>query len=440
MTLLKRQELFINLAEHIGTNQHFKLDENRKENKYLESSFESRLGKCYELSWQYINYSDGRKEDIQLVHGYLTARGKTIDHAWIEENGEVFDPVLNQRFKREQYYSLYNIEPIKFYTYEEAIENAETYRVYGPWHRVKTDSTKKWWFESKMKRIKKMKVIEIVDKEVRINEDTILEIGDKIQLISEGINDKNILKAVFLAGGPGSGKSFIAENMFGTKRGISPFGVKVINSDYFFELGLKKEKLPPFIVETGSEIYDKQMMIRAGAKAKVELKKGMHIDSLLPIIIDGTGKDLKKLTSQAGYLESKGYDVSMVFINTSLEVALARNNERARTVQPELVKKMWLEVQTNIGAFNKFFTENNRQFLVIDNNNQLKKDTPESKAFLAFLWKAGARMINRPLKSRLGLSYIKFLKLSGGKYMSDLSEKIRNNEEKRGDEKRNDRN
>ena len=52
--------------------------------------------------------------------------------------------------------------------------------------------------------------------------------------VTESINDKNIMKAVFLAGGGGSGKSFIAEHMFLTKGGISPFGVKIINSDYFF--------------------------------------------------------------------------------------------------------------------------------------------------------------------------------------------------------------
>ena len=33
-------------------------------------------------------------------------------------------------------------------------------------------------------------------------------------LIEEGINDPGILKAIFLAGGPGSGKGFISKGLF----------------------------------------------------------------------------------------------------------------------------------------------------------------------------------------------------------------------------------
>ena len=41
------------------------------------------------------------------------------------------------------------------------------------------------------------------------------------QFIAEGINDPNILKAVFLAGGPGSGKSYAAKRIFGIDDNIS---------------------------------------------------------------------------------------------------------------------------------------------------------------------------------------------------------------------------
>ena len=34
-------------------------------------------------------------------------------------------------------------------------------------------------------------------------------------LLNEGVYDKGILKAVFMAGGPGSGKSFVAKQLFG---------------------------------------------------------------------------------------------------------------------------------------------------------------------------------------------------------------------------------
>ena len=56
--------------------------------------------------------------------------------------------------------------------------------------------------------------------------------------IDEGVNDPAIFKAVFLAGGPGSGKSFIVG-----KTGLTPLGFKVINSDDAFEAALKKAGL-----------------------------------------------------------------------------------------------------------------------------------------------------------------------------------------------------
>ena len=36
-----------------------------------------------------------------------------------------------------------------------------------------------------------------------------------LDLLEEGVQDKGIFKAVFLAGGPGSGKSYVAKQVFG---------------------------------------------------------------------------------------------------------------------------------------------------------------------------------------------------------------------------------
>ena len=238
--------------------------------------------------------------------------------------------------------------------------------------------------------------------------------------IIDSVNDKNILKAVFLAGGPGSGKSFVANQMFGIQGSISPFGVKVINSDYFFELGLVQQNLPKVIDMSNKVQFDKQMVIRGLAKAKAELKKGYHIDSLLPIIIDGTGKDAAKIIKQANFLKSKGYDVAMVFVNTSLQVSLERNNARERKVDPGLVEKMWTGVQQNIGMFQKYF--GNNEFLIVDNNTYFEKGSIEAEAFLLGLFKSGKKLMETPLRNPIGLEVISVLRQTGGKYLSDLPE------------------
>ena len=44
--------------------------------------------------------------------------------------------------------------------------------------------------------------------------------------LDEGVNDPGIFKAVILAGGPGSGKSYVAKKM-----GLKSLGLIVVNSD-----------------------------------------------------------------------------------------------------------------------------------------------------------------------------------------------------------------
>ena len=54
------------------------------------------------------------------------------------------------------------------------------------------------------------------------------------KFLTEGVYDPHIFKAFFLAGGPGSGKSYVQRRLFaGT-------GMKVVNSDNFLTNSLKK--------------------------------------------------------------------------------------------------------------------------------------------------------------------------------------------------------
>ena len=56
-------------------------------------------------------------------------------------------------------------------------------------------------------------------------------------IIQEGLYDPGIFKAFFLAGGPGSGKTFV------TKKITGGLGLKNVNSDTAFEVALKKAGL-----------------------------------------------------------------------------------------------------------------------------------------------------------------------------------------------------
>ena len=56
----------------------------------------------------------------------------------------------------------------------------------------------------------------------------------------------------------------------------------------------------------------------------------------------------------------------MIFVNTSLDVALQRNAERPRSVPESIVTKSWKAVQYNIGKFNNMFRKG---FIIVDNND-----------------------------------------------------------------------
>lgn len=175
--------------------------------------------------------------------------------------------------------------------------------------------------------------------------------------LAEGINDPSIFKVVFLAGGPGSGKSFIVG-----KTALTALGFKVINSDEAFEIAMKKagKTLSP------EDIYSKEGQdIRNAAKLTTKKKMELAINGRLGLVVDGTGKDLGKITKQAERMKSLGYDVAMIFVNTTEATAQRRNRMRDRVLPDSTVSSMWHAVQKNMGAFQHLF---GNQMYIIDNS------------------------------------------------------------------------
>jgi len=175
--------------------------------------------------------------------------------------------------------------------------------------------------------------------------------------LQEGLNDPNIFKAFFLAGGPGSGKSYVVRKTTGGT------GLQVVNSDDAFERYLEMAGLSKKMPSSEEEPRDVE---RARAKKVTKARQGGYIEGRLGLIIDGTGKDYDKIAAQSIKLKQLGYDTHMVFVNTSLDTALERNAKRERSVPESLAIKSWKEVQGNIGKFSQHFRQN---FIVVDNND-----------------------------------------------------------------------
>ena len=133
-----------------------------------------------------------------------------------------------------------------------------------------------------------------------------------MDLLTEGVNDKGNFKAVFMAGGPGSGKSFIAAQLFGIPEttSVSVSGLSVVNSDRQFKMLLKKYGFDPTMLKDYEE-EDPDLFKHLSAPAKVggsglrdfaqalkdEEKKG-YMAGKRGMIIDSTGSDFKKVKRQ----------------------------------------------------------------------------------------------------------------------------------------------
>ena len=206
--------------------------------------------------------------------------------------------------------------------------------------------------------------------------------------LQEGVYDPNILKAFFLAGGPGSGKSYVVQRTTGG------LGMKVVNSDNHFERLLKDagldSKMPP-------EQDEPRDVARDRAKDLTTFQRRNFVRGRLGLIIDGTGKDFNKIAYQARELEGFGYDTHMIFVNTSLDVALQRNKERDRSVPEPLAVKSWNAVQRNIGKFSNFFKGN---FIIVDNNDK-------DEDMMQQVFKRVRALANKKVRNQRGLQWIR---------------------------------
>ena len=184
-----------------------------------------------------------------------------------------------------------------------------------------------------------------------------LSFSQHIKEIEEGVNDPAIFKAIFLAGGPGSGKSFIVG-----KTGLTSLGFKVVNPDTAFEKALNKAGLE---MNPDNIFSVKGQDIRGRAKELTNKQQELYVKGRLGLVIDGTGKDASKILRQRGLLQKLGYSTAMILVNTDKETALKRNDARPRRLDPDEVGKMWDEVQSNLGRYQQAFK---KRFIIVDNS------------------------------------------------------------------------
>lgn len=236
-------------------------------------------------------------------------------------------------------------------------------------------------------------------------------------ILAEGVQDKGILKAVFLAGGPGSGKTYVVKQIFGIpdKFNISMSGMKMVNSDKELKHLLKKygfgtdlDILPDELFRQLTDPdYEDYSGLRDYSKGLTKQREKQYREGRLGMIIDGTGHKFSKIQSHKKELEAVGYDTYMIFVNTSLEVAQQRNQLRDRILPPKLLEKSWKDVQQNIGAFQNLFKS---KFVIVDNSKHLSSEEAEAK-FVPLVTKIVRKFVQKPIKNKLGKKWVEKQKL-----------------------------
>ena len=255
----------------------------------------------------------------------------------------------------------------------------------------------------------------------------------KKEEIKEGVNDPGIFKAVFLAGGPGSGKTYVASQLFGipSKVNLSPFGLKMVNQDTELETLLKRYKFGTDIDNMPTDLfrqltdpgYKDYTGLRKHAKSLSKERLRLYVQGRLGVIVDGTGHKFKDVKKEREKLIKLGYDTYMVFVNTSLDVAQKRNMNRPRKLPAELVEKSWKDVQSNMSYFQGLFGSSN--FLLVDNSKFLS-EKEANKKFNMLVSKGVGKFIKKPIKSKTAKKWVEkqqLLKKSGIKEIKEFINK-----------------
>ena len=223
-----------------------------------------------------------------------------------------------------------------------------------------------------------------------------VDLNEEFEMLSEGVHDQGIFKAIFLAGGPGSGKDYVMNNT------LEGQGLTEINSDKALEFLMDKEGLDKMMPVGETE---KRNLVRGRAKNITELRQQLALLGRNGLIINGTGDDVTKTKNIKDQLEKLGYETSMLLVNTRDDISAQRNLERGqrggRAVPEPIRKEKWDNVQYARTEYAQMFGANYSEF---DNSEDLREADPETvkakKAELLSLFNKFKEFVAAPPQSQ----------------------------------------
>ena len=161
--------------------------------------------------------------------------------------------------------------------------------------------------------------------------------------------DRGIFKAIFVTGGPGSGKDIVIREAIANDNAVE------MNSIQAFDYLMDKQRLS----EQTRDIRREAIRNRG------------------PLIINGPADDHTRILTIKEELEELGYNTSMVFVDTTNEASKERNERLSKTLAESVRHDKWMLSQTNKEPYSQNFSD----FIYFDNSRsfgQIEEDVTET--------------------------------------------------------------
>ena len=195
--------------------------------------------------------------------------------------------------------------------------------------------------------------------------------------IHESVNH-GLFKAVFVSGGPGSGKDIIIREAIAEQNAVeitSTTAVAILND---------KHKLYEFSRDTRREA----------------------IRQRLPLIITGTTNEQYNIIAIREELEELGYETLMIFVNTTNESSKLRNESHTRIMEESVRVHRWKETQIVAEKFNQEF----KKYLEFDNSIDLNQanefQISEKEEDISIIYEMSNWFFDTPVENEIAESWM----------------------------------
>jgi predicted kinase len=195
--------------------------------------------------------------------------------------------------------------------------------------------------------------------------------------IRESVNH-GLFKAVFISGGPGSGKDIIIREAIAQQNAVeitSTTAVSILND---------KHKLYEFSRDSRREAIRQRQ----------------------PLIITGTTNEQYNILAIREELEELGYETMMIFVNTSNESSRKRNEGHERMMAESVRQQRWEVTQLVAEKFNQHF----KKYLEFDNSMDLNEandfETSEKEEDISIIYEMTNWFFDIPVDNEIAESWM----------------------------------